>query len=73
MPDLTLAEYAEQHPAKRCWMCSLPERADVEAGYASGIGIPTIRAYLTEHCGYPAHVVTDSRVRKHFTNGHARG
>lgn len=67
----TLAEFAKAHPTQRgrwCWCRDIPEREEIEAAYASGIGAKTIIRWLHEEKDYDPKEATYGRVHNHLSN-----
>lgn len=67
---VSLAEFAEANKPKTgyaCWLCNLPERAEVEAAAAAGVAKSTIQRWLRYECGY-GELATESRVSRHLNN-----
>jgi hypothetical protein len=65
-----LAEYAAEDNAANgvpCWLCNLPERAEVEAAFRGGVRKTTIRRWLEQECGYGKQA-TDNKVSHHLRN-----
>lgn len=65
---MSLAEFAAKDTTKtgtQCWLCGIPERAEAEEGYRSGVKKATITRWLKTL--YPDEA-TDNKVGKHFQN-----
>lgn len=63
---MKLAEFAQHDPVKggvACWMCGIPERAEAEEGYRSGVKGSTIARWLRSIYG---EVATPHKVAKHL-------
>lgn len=65
---LSLSAYADANPIRpvTCWLCKLPERAEVEAAAAAGVPKSVILRWLKQECGYTE--ATDNRVDGHLKN-----
>lgn len=61
-------EYAaSQQKPSTCWLCSIPEREEIERIVTSGRGTKAAAVrYLRDVCGYPE--ATQNKVDGHFTN-----
>ncbi len=67
----SLEEYVANYTGPiygRCWACSIPERAEVDAARSRGIMPHLIRAWLIERRGYTKAQVV--RIGNHFDRGH---
>ena len=67
-PRLSLTEYAETEGVKNgvtCWMCTIPERAEVEEAILAGrVTKAAATRWLREVCGYDKS--TPNRVTNHM-------
>ena len=68
----TLAEFAAAHPTRGsgCWMCTIPEREEIEEARRNRVQISVIVDWLNGECGY-GDKATPNRVSNHLTN-HAK-
>lgn len=65
---LSLQAFATAHQTRKgpaCWLCGIPERAEVEAGRANGLTLRVITRWLSEDREY-GDVATLSRVTTHL-------
>ena len=65
----SLTDYAATHKPRTgisCWLCGIPERAEVEAAADNGVPNVTIFRWLRDECGYAE--ATDARVGNHVRN-----
>lgn len=71
MPS-SLLEFAKANPGTRgrtCWLCLIPERAEVEKGHLDGVLVPVIIRWLKGR-GYTDADATRNRIHYHFGNDH---
>lgn len=73
---MALAEYAKQNPTHRgspCWVCSLPEVAEINACKLEQTATTTqMIAWLTQEKGYAPEDARVARFNHHFQAGHHR-
>jgi hypothetical protein len=65
----SLTDYAKTvtRPGVKCWMCGIPERAEVEQAVSTGaVSKAAATRWLRDVCGYPE--ATPSRVENHLAN-----
>lgn len=65
----SLAEYAATQKPKGtpCWLCGIPEKAEVEQAVLAGtVSKAAATRWLRDVCGYPE--ATANRVDNHFAN-----
>ena len=65
-----IAEFAAKRKTDRnpCWMCNIPERAEVEEAVLAGLVNKTdAMLWLKDECGY-GDEATHNKVDRHFTN-----
>lgn len=69
-----LVEWVNAHPVpvRPCWLCNIPEAAEVNAARQQQppVAITRIQRWLIEEKGYPETVCTYGRVVKHFDRRH---
>lgn len=67
----SLVEYAAEHPVHRgfnCWLCTIPERKEIEEAHQGGAAQSVIRHWLMEVCGYRPEDATVNRIGNHIRN-----
>ena len=63
-----LADFAAAYKAPtgmKCWLCGIPERAEIDAQIMAGVGPAPIQQWLLRVCGYPKDEATRNRVENH--------
>lgn len=67
-PDrVSLADFAAAtgRLRQKCWLCTIPEREEVEAARRNGVFVSTIVEWLREACGY-GDLATPNKVNNHL-------
>lgn len=70
-PSLIEHAAASVHKGPKCWLCTIPERSEVEEAVRSGhVTRAAALRWLRDACGYQEASV--HRLENHFQNGHDR-
>lgn len=71
---VSLKDYAGANPAgpRRCWVCNLPEREEIDEGIRNGTTNGVIRRWLINVRGYIETDATCDKLRRHRENHVAR-
>lgn len=80
-----LQAFAEQHQGlhtAQCWICTIPERKEIDAALRGGVGQMAVYRWLTMECGYQPRVrnaagdwtghVSTARINSHSRHAVAR-
>ena len=69
---MSLREFAERGRYK-CFVCSIPEREEIEDAWASGVRTALIMRWLTGEKGYDEDAIPSHTVfRVHFDHNHIK-
>lgn len=68
--QVPLAEFASTQKVKGpCWVCSLKERSEVDAGLRNGVSQKVVETWLREQCAY-GDEATNGRINGHVRRRH---
>jgi len=69
----SLKDYAVANPPHKgpvCWVCTLPQRVEIDQALRSGLYPTLIREWLINECGYKPSECSIPKVQGHHSRGH---
>lgn len=66
----SLRDFASEKMKKKCWICELPQRREIDEAYNKGVPRKIIREWLIDVAGYADFEVKISYIDNHFSDRH---